>query len=923
MTAPRATVRLQFHPEFTLDDAVPLVDYFASLGVSHVYASPLTEARDGSTHGYDVIDHGRIRHALGGELALRRLVDRLRAAGMGLILDIVPNHMGTGCANPWWWDVLRWGPESRYAGHFDIDWRAPDPALTGKILAPFLGGAYGAELASGDLRLVFDAPSGAFEIRYHDNRFPVTPASFAGIFASVPGSPTAAGLADTFAALTPGTAWHARQAACTTLRAAAGEPTVRAVIDAALVAHDPAEPAGRERLHQLLERQHYRLTWWRNAAEQINWRRFFEISDLVGVRVEEPEVFADVHALIVRLYAEGIIDGVRIDHVDGLTDPRGYCRALRAALRAVAQERPGELAGDEPVVLVEKILGAHETMPEDWDVDGTSGYDFMAEVGGVLHDAEGEAPLTTLWKSVSGERRDISVLVPEARRMLISRHFAGEHENLARALHGIAQESAQSRDWSLAAIRRTLTELLVAFPVYRTYGGLHGRTDADQVFFREAVEAARARLQADDQVLLDQIDAWLGGETAANHPPGPRRNARLTAIRRFQQLTAPLAAKSLEDTVFFRYGRLLSRNEVGAEPGVFALSVADFHAAGQARAKHWPQAMLATATHDHKRGEDARMRLAVVSEVPEAWRTFAESWMSSAEDAPHPADQYMLLSTLVAAWAPDLGVNDEAGIDALRERVDAWQVKSLREGKLRSTWFAPDTDYEARCSAFLTERLAPGPHRDALYAFVTMIAPAGAIKSLAQTLVRLTFPGVPDLYQGTEFWDFSLTDPDNRRPVDFDARIEALGQPLSGPGALQTWQDGRVKQWLVRRALGLRQREPALFVGGDYVPLVVTGAHADDVIAYARRQGDAIALVIVPRRAAARLGQTGEATASLPLLPAERWADTQIVLPDAWSDITWADALARLDAPAIAATQGRLPLAQVLADFPVALLRRE
>ncbi len=922
MTAPRATVRLQFHPGFTLDDAVPLVDYFANLGVSHVYASPLTEAREDSTHGYDVIDHGRIRHALGGELALRRLVDRLRAADMGLILDIVPNHMGTGCANPWWWDVLRWGPESRYAGHFDIDWQAPDPALTGKILAPFLGGAYGAELASGDLRLVFDAPSGGFEIRYHDNRFPVTPASYAAIFGSVANSPTAAGLADTFAALPPGAPWPARQAACTTLRSAAGEPTVKAVIDAALVAHDPAEPAGRERLHQLLERQHYRLTWWRNAAEQINWRRFFEISDLVGVRVEEPDVFADVHALIVRLYAEGIIDGVRIDHVDGLTDPRGYCRALRHALQAVAGERPGQLAGNEPIVLVEKILGPHETMPDDWEVDGTSGYDFMAEVGGVLHDAAGEAALTALWKSISGDRRDFSVLVPEARRMLISRHFAGEHENLARALHRIAQEDPQTRDWSLAAIRRTLTELLIAFPVYRTYGGLHGRTDADQVFFRQAVEAAHARLQADDQVLLERIDGWLGGETAANHPPGPRRNARLTAIRRFQQLTAPLAAKSLEDTVFFRYGRLLSRNEVGSEPGEFAIPVAQFHAAGEQRAAHWPRAMLATATHDHKRGEDARMRLAVVSEVADDWRAFVESWVSREDDAPHLADQYMLLSTLVAAWAPDLAADDEAGIDALRERVDAWQIKSLREGKLRSTWFAPDTDYEAACSAFLAARLRAGPHRDALVAFVHRIECAGAIKSLAQTLLRLSFPGVPDLYQGTDFWDFSLTDPDNRRPVDFDARIAALSQSPAPKDVLTDWRDGRVKQWLVRRALGLRQREPALFAHGDYLPLTVTGRHAEDVIAFVRRHEEAAVLVVVPRRAAGLLA-SAQAAQDLPLIPAEAWADTAVVLPDGLATATWSDGLARLDAPALQAAGGRLALSELLGAFPVALLHRE
>ncbi|GAA5234155.1 malto-oligosyltrehalose synthase [Verticiella sediminum] len=913
MNPPRATVRLQFHQGFTLDDAEPLVGYFADLGISHIYASPLTEARAGSTHGYDVIDPRRIGAAVGGELALRRLVARLRGAGMGLILDIVPNHMATGAANTWWWDVLRWGRGSHYAGHFDIDWESSDPALRGKVLAPFLGAAYGEELSEGRLKLAFDAESGEFEIHYYDNRFPVTPESYAAVFGALPPSPTAQGLVDTFARLAQHSEAPTRQAAVTTLREAAEEPGARACIEAAIAAHDPRDAAGRSRLHALLESQHYRLTWWRNAAEQINWRRFFEISDLAGVRVEEPQVFDDVHALVIRLWAEGVIDGVRIDHVDGLTDPRRYCRKLRAALRAVAASRPAGLE-PEPYILVEKILGEDEALPQDWQVDGTSGYDFMAQVGGVLHDARGEPPLTRLWREISGEHDSFHELVRDARRMLITRHFAGEYENLMRALHRIAQESPLTRDWSRAAIRRTLLELLVAFPVYRTYGGLDGRTAADAVFFAHAVREASAHLQTDDQVLLELIDDWLGGRPPSDLPPGPRRNARLTAIRRFQQLTAPLAAKSLEDTVFFRYGRLLSRNEVGAEPSEFALDVVGFHTFAQARAERFPHAMLSTATHDHKRGEDARARLAAISEVPQRWQSLTRGWLTSRQDAPHVVDQYMLLHTLIAAWP--LSLEDEPPLEHLRERVEAWQIKSLREGKLRSNWFAPDTGYEERCSAFLAQRLQDARWRQALAEFVELLAPVGALKGLSQALLRTTLPGVPDLYQGTEFWDFSLTDPDNRRPVDFQARMRALGGSATPVELLAHWRDGRVKQAMLQRALGLRRTHAALFAAGGYEPVQLEGEWADGVIAFRRQRGEQRLLVIAPRLGAGILTADAAPAERTPLVPAQAWQDTRLSLRDDDTGLDWRSVF---DASPLPAQAGGVALRDALAAFPVQL----
>lgn len=870
MSLPRSTVRLQLHGGFTLYDAREQVDYFSRLGISHFYLSPITQARPGSTHGYDVVDHAVVSAELGGEKGLTALAKALRKQGMGLILDIVPNHMATHQDNRWWWDVLKHGQRSQYAGYFDIDWHAP--GLRGKVLAPFLPHPYAESLADGSVRVAVDEGSGAPVIEACGARYPVAP-----------GTLHAMGM-------------DGRQAA---------------------LYYDGGNPEGRQRLHDLLERQHYRLAWWRCAADSINWRRFFEISDLIGVRVEEPSVFAAVHDMPLRLYAEGLVDGLRIDHVDGLADPGAYCRRLRAALQARAQERPATL-GDEPAwLVVEKILAPDESLDGDWQVDGTSGYDFMEQAGALLHDPRGQDALTQEWVRIAGDARPIASYTRDARALLLRRHFVAERKALLCRLAAIAASSIEARDWTSEAIARMLDEILLEFPHYRSYAGPDGRSAADAHLFNHLLATVQARLHAYDRQtagpLLDWLGVMLGGKPL--HPE---------VIRRFQQLTPPLAAKSLEDTVFYRYGRLLSRNEVGADPGRIALDIQNFHQGCARRAIAAPRSMLATATHDHKRGEDARARLAVLSEIPEAWRHAVQRWetmLRSAPDAPAhaAAERYMLFQTMVAAWPLDLEPDDQKGMLAFGERLKQWQIKALREAKLSSNWVEPDRVHE-RLAEGLIDGMMPGARHHAvvtdLAAFVRRVSAAGAINSLVQTVLRMSVPGVPDLYQGTEFWDFSLVDPDNRRPVDFKARRRALGQDARIEELLKDWKSGRIKQAVLAAAYALRAAMPDVFAQGDYQPLMIHGRKNAHVVAYARHAGDAGVFVLAPLRCAA--GVMIDETGGQPRLDPGFWQDTQVALSGHYANATLCNALTgarhRTD------RDGRLNLADVLPGLPVAML---
>ncbi|MFC4727281.1 malto-oligosyltrehalose synthase [Coralloluteibacterium thermophilus] len=914
MPAPRATVRLQFHAGFTLDDACARLDYFAALGVSHVYASPLLTSRPGSTHGYDVVDCHAIDPELGGEDALRRLVAGLRARGMGLIVDIVPNHMGVGTDNAWWMDVLQWGRESAYAGYFDIDWRAPDPLVRGKLLLPILGAPYAEVLAEGQLRLVLDADAGALGLQVYDNVLPLSPASYGRVLGEAGGPPAAEGFRRFAGRRIEAAAFAAAQRE---LAAALADADVRAGVERALAAHDPQTPEGRARLDALIERQHYRLVHWKLASDLVNYRRFFDINELGGLRIERNRVFEDTHATIFRLYAEGLIDGVRCDHVDGLADPRGYCRKLRRRFASLDRQRPAGAPRGRAYVVVEKILGEGEHLRADWDTDGTTGYEFMDQVAALLHDPGGEPALDALWRSVS-EDGDFATQARAARRQILVDSFEAELDRTARGLFAAARAAPDTRDVSLAALRRVLVELLVHFPVYRTYAGVLGRDAEDEAVFARAVAGARRRVRVEDRPLLERVSAWLGGEPLRALPPGPVRQARERALRMFQQATSPVAAKAVEDTAGYRYGRLLSRNEVGAEPQHVALSPDAFHAACAARRETFPDNLLATATHDHKRGEDLRIRIAALSEIADDWAATARTWRARNDMlridadgrlAPAPQDELMLYQMLVGAWPLDLGPDDRAGVEAFVERIAGWQRKALREAKRRSRWTDPNEPYEDACEAFLRRLLlgdAPG-FVAALHALVERIAPAAALASLAQATLRLTTPGVPDLYQGTEFWDFSLVDPDNRRPVDFEARERGLADGADDAERLAQWRDGRIKQRLVARLLDLRRRAPGLFARGDYRPLEVTGSHAAHAVAFVRSHRGRHLAVVVPRHPL-RMAEAAGETLATPALAGALWGDTRVTLPDvgggAWRSLDGGSVrtgaqLALADAPPI------------------------
>ena len=930
---PRATVRLQLHAGFTFDHARALLDDFAALGISHLYTSPITTAQPGSMHGYDVVDPTRVNPELGGEAALELLVEALHARGMGLVVDIVPNHMGVGGAhNAWWLDVLEAGPDSAYAGFFDIDWQPANPVLRNKVLAPFLGEPYAEALAGGRLTLEYDATAARLAVAYYDHRFPIALADYAALLRTADADTAMQAVADGFVATGTTRSLRTRreraEAARAALRHVAATDAGAAHI-ANVVRTLNAQP---DRLDALMARQHWRLAHWHTANDEINWRRFFDISSLAGLRMERAEVFEATHALLFRLVRQGWIDGVRIDHVDGLADPPAYCRQLRRRLQAEHAARPADRRSGRPWIVVEKILAHDEAMRTDWAIDGTSGYDFMNQVGALLHDAHGEDALTQGWLAWIGApaaQAPFSATVLPARRQILHEHFAAELDAATTALHAVAQQTRDSHDVTWHAIRRALAELVVHLPVYRTYANANGRDAQDTAILRTALQGAARCLRRVDQPVLRWLDAWLGGNPGGPGDGNRNGNDRLRqlALRRCQQLSSPVAAKAVEDTACYRYGRLLSRNEVGADPGVFSISPRAFHHAMQARAHTWPHAMLTTATHDHKRGEDVRARLAVLSERPAQWLAAANQWRTEhaawvrdlpTGPAPSPAAQWMLYQTLVGIWPAALDWQDTDAVRALAERVAQWQEKAQREAKLRTDWFAPDADYESACRDFVFTLLsgeAAPTFLPSLSAFVQSVAPAAAVNSLAQTLLRVTAPGVPDLYQGTDFWDTSLVDPDNRRPVDYAARHRALRAlhmhaDHSLASLLAHWSDGRIKQAVLARALAVRAALPAVFASGDYQPLAVTGSGAEHVLAFARRQDEQAIVVIVPLHVSALLGH-----ATTPTFPAGTWRDTTVCLPAALTHATLHSAFdgQTLQSP-------RLALGQVLAHLPVALL---
>jgi (1->4)-alpha-D-glucan 1-alpha-D-glucosylmutase len=867
MSVPRATMRLQFHRDFTFREATRLVPYFASLGVSHLYASPILVARPGSVHGYDVIDPTRVNPELGGEDALRQLVHALRGHEMGLIVDIVPNHMAIGSDNPWWMDLLTYGQKSRYAKFFDVEWEPEDPRIRGKVILPTLGRPYGEALASGELRLEREGRK-AF-VRYFDHVFPIDP-----------------GTIDNLDAMSP--------------------PNF-----------DPTSPAGREHLHTLLEAQKYRLTWWRSANDEINWRRFFDINELAAIRVEDDDVFEAVHAIILRLYREGLIDGVRVDHVDGLSLPGEYCKKLRRRLRALQNERPESVPREMAYLVVEKILAGDESLPAAWETDGTTGYDFMDEVNALQQDPAGEPALNSLWHQASGRPVDFAQEELLARRQILQRSFSAQREAVVQALYAIGQSTLQTRDLSRSAIRRCLTEILVNFSVYRIYARVAEASPTDMHFLSQAVAAAKQTCLLSDRWLVNVLAEWLSG-TRIRAEIDPLQAVALT---RFQQLSAPLCAKAVEDTAFYRYGRHISRNDVGFDARRFAATPDEFHQRMQTRATALPHSMLATATHDHKRGEDVRARLAVLSELPDAWVSAVEKWLKMSNQEcpalnstrmPTGGDLTMLFQTIIGAWPLGLTTADEDGLAAYAKRLQAWQQKALREAKLCSDWSAPNEVYETAASAYI-DWLFGGPATllSEMAEFARRIAPAGAANGLAQLLIKLTAPGVPDIYQGTEYWDLSLVDPDNRAAVDFAARQRTFDQE-SPVQLVSDWRGGRIKQQVITCVLAVRKKMPRLFSEGAYLPLEVKGPQAKSILAYARFLNGGVAITAVRRTAAHLLSNDGSLT-----VPGRHWDSTYIVLPEQFAEMSFCNSLHRSKKRI---SEHLIYAASIVSDLPVALL---
>ncbi|MDP9709212.1 UNVERIFIED_ORG: (1-_4)-alpha-D-glucan 1-alpha-D-glucosylmutase [Pseudomonas fluorescens] len=912
----RATVRLQFHRGFTLDQAVPLVPYFSRLGISHIYASPLLAARAGSMHGYDVVDPTRVNPELGGEPALRLLVASLREHGMGLILDIVSNHMAVGGGdNPWWLDLLEWGRLSPYGEFFDIQWHSPDPLMEGQLLLPFLGSDYGVALQDATLPLVFNAESGTFHVEHYEHHFPICPGDYGELLRSAD-TPNEAlrALAERFSALSYQT--DARALAIPLkeeLQQLASDPQILQAIERNLTHYDSKTEDGFQRLHQLLERQSYRLASWRTAADDINWRRFFDINELGGLRVERPAVFEATHGKIFQLIGEGLIDGLRIDHIDGLADPRGYCRKLRRRLDHLAP-------GRHLPIYVEKILGDGETLPTDWAVDGSTGYEFMNQLSLLQHDPDGEHVLGDLWQRRTERPAAFIEEAQLARQQILNGSLASDCESVAQALLQVARDDLMTRDLTLGSIRRVLQALIVHFPVYRTYITPMGRSARDEVFFQQAMDGARQTLSEADWPVLDSVAGWLGGQPWRRKPRGRSRKILRHACVRFQQLTSPAAAKAVEDTALYRSAVLLSRNDVGYNTEQFSAPVSDFHAVNLQRLESFPDNLLATATHDHKRGEDTRARLAVLSERShwyaeqiELWRALARP-LRNDDQLPSSADELILYQALLGSWPLELRDDDQAGFADYAKRVWQWQQKALREAKLQSSWSAPNEAYENAAQAF-TEQLLLAPEgellRGALAKTVNSIAAAGALNGLAQTLLRMTVPGVPDLYQGNEFWDFSMVDPDNRRPVDYAARQQALEAPGPVQELLANWRDGRIKQALIAEVLRLRADHTELFRQGSYQTLEVLGSQAHNVLAFAREHGERRIIVIVPIRCATLLENS-----AVPMVDALRWGDTRVVLPFDASDENPKGLFS-----STAVTKNReLQVSAALGDFPVNLL---
>jgi (1->4)-alpha-D-glucan 1-alpha-D-glucosylmutase len=859
---PIATYRVQLTANFDFDAAASIVPYLKALGITHLYASPFMKARKGSTHGYDIVDHTRINPELGGDAGFERLSQALKQHDLGLILDFVPNHVGVHFAdNPWWLEVLEWGPASSHAVSFDIDWDIlPFRARSG-VLLPILGSSYGEALEKGEIELRYHANEGSFSAWYFEHRLPIAPERYSEILrtsvkeAGAENGATGQRILD-LASRYKGLRHPNRSEAPAfkaELKSIAGSADVIARgMDAYRAG--PERPAQILALHHLLERQHYRLGHWRLASSDINYRRFFDVNTLAGLRVEDAGTFDAIHRLVRKLIAEGKLQGLRLDHIDGLRDPAQYFQRLRRLIR----DAQGKDARPFYTV-VEKILGEHEKLPFFTGVHGTTGYEWLNTITEVLVDSNGLEPLDEVWRQISNMSPRLGPVLKEAKRRVLETLLTSEFTVLTRLLARIAAGHYSTRDFAADSLRQALELYILHFPIYRTYLTSAGPTGHDRALISATIEKARADWFAADEGIFEFLRDTLTMDLIK--PGGPAHSA--ARVRRFalklQQFTGPMMAKSLEDTAFYRYHRLLALNEVGGDPSAKALSVDAFHDAMKIRASEWPHGMTATATHDTKRGEDARTRLMALTELPGEWTSAVARW--KIQNAPHlvidgemrapsAAFEYMLYQTLLGAWPS--GERD----DSLLERMQAYALKAAREGKQETSWLNPNQAYEAGLRTFLTRILDRSVSAEFLTSLETLaqrVSRLGALNSLSQITLKATIPGVPDFYQGTEFWDLSLVDPDNRRPVDFKARAAVL-KSMDAPdweSLVQNWSNGHLKLAWTQQLLKLRTELADVFAHGDYEPLEVSGPHRDHVIAFARHRGRDAAIIAVAKSFAA------------------------------------------------------------------------
>ncbi|MGR4870183.1 malto-oligosyltrehalose synthase [Variovorax sp. LARHSF232] len=895
---PRATYRLQLHKGFNFDDAAAIVPYLARLGISHVYCSPIHRARPGSLHGYDVVAHDEINPELGGMPAYRRFTETLQAHGMGQLIDLVPNHMGVlgTDGNAWWNDVLEKGMASPYAEYFDIDWHSATPGLAGKVLLPVLDDHYGQVLARGELTVEHDAHASRWFVRYFAHRFPLAPDSL-------------------FVHIQAAAAAHDQAALARELAALNG-------------------PEGHDALHALLEAQAWRLAYWRCAADEINYRRFFDVNELAALRTEREDVFEATHGQALELAAKGWIDGLRIDHPDGLADPAAYFDRLQAGY-AARVEAAGRDAAAPLYVVAEKIAAPGEDVPLSWGIHGTTGYRFANVANGVLVDHRAGEQLVAIWRDFTGLTQDFGEVAYRARHLVATTTLASDLEVLANALHRIAKADRRTRDHTLNSLREALAAVAAAMPVYRSYNGEEA-SEQDIRFIRHAVDVARERLrQLPDASIWPFVQESLLGRPNEGAAPELLPLVRHFA-RRFQQYSAPVAAKGVEDTAFYRYFPLSSQNEVGGEPDRIGMTVQDFHAASLDRQRRWPHTMLATSTHDNKRSEDVRLRINLLSERVDAWRDALQRWKEM--NAPlagevAPAHQYLFYQTVIGA----LPAQPSGGPDFV-DRMVQYMHKAAREGKTGTSWTRPDAAYEAALEAFVRGALASeggNAFLPELTRFVRGLDPFSALGALSLALLKFTSPGVPDVYQGCELIERSLVDPDNRRPVDYALRASMLQSlqslPADGrqdhlPRAVtelaDAATDGRAKLWASWRLLGLRQQLPQLFLHGSYEPLQVQGERAPHVVAYLRRYRREVVVVIVVRLFAVLAREVGGGGADA-MQPAwagsDVWGDTRVRLP---SDLDGDGVLQDVLTGTRHALTPELALGRLLTSFPGAVLTR-